>query len=341
MKPDQAAPKNGAPASAPPAKVREVAAGVYQVFLPLPMRPSIVNVYLVTDGDEWALIDTGMHTPDSIAALTGALDEVGCPREAVRKLISTHHHADHFGTSQTYQELTGAEVYLNEMELARVERLQSTERSPEAFAFFQQHGIPLDSPEQLPTPGSFYGSRYKPAVPDRFLADGESVFVGTRELRVVWTPGHTQGHCCLYLPQDKIMIVGDHLLPKITPHVGVYHAGPDNPLQDFLDSQEKIQDFDVALVLPAHGRIFSDHRHRAKQIIQHHDYRLKEMRDLLHDTPRSAYEVAAQVFDLQKADLPIFHVFAATFETLAHLHLLMYAGTVRRLEDDAVTRFVV
>ena len=321
------------------AKIREVASGVYQLFLPLPMRPSIVNVYLVTDGDEWALIDTGMHTEESIGTLKSALAEVGCQPSAIRKLISTHHHADHFGTSQTYKELTGAEVYLNEMELPRVERLQSTERSPEAFTFFQQHGIPLDSPEQLPTPGSFYGSRYNPAQPEHFLRDGESVYVGKRELRVVWTPGHTQGHCCLYLPEDKIMIVGDHLLPKITPHVGVYYAGPDNPLQDFLDSHEKIQDFDVELVLPAHGRVFQDHRHRAKQIIQHHKYRLDEMRDIIHRKAHSAYEVASKVFDLN-SDLPIFHVFAATFETLAHLHLLMYDGKVQRVEEEPVTRFL-
>ncbi len=320
-------------------KIHEVAAGVYQLFLPLPMRPSIVNVYLVRDDDEWALIDTGMHTEDSIATLKSALAEVGCQPASIRTLISTHHHADHFGTSQAYQELTGAEVYLNELELSRVERLQSTERLPEAFAFFQQHGILLDSPEQLPTPGSFYGSRYMPAKPDHFIRDGESVYVGKRELRIVWTPGHTQGHCCIYLPEDKVMIVGDHLLPKITPHVGVYYAGPDNPLQDFLDSQEKIQGFDVELVLPAHGGVFKDHRYRAKQIIQHHKYRLDEMHDIIHGKAHSAYEVASKVFDLN-ADLPIFHVFAATFETLAHLHLLMYDGKVRRVEDEPTIRFI-
>ena len=181
-------------------KIRKVAAGVYQLFLPLPMRPSIVNVYLVRDDDEWALIDTGMHTEDSIATLKSALAEVGCQPASIRTLISTHHHADHFGTSQAYQELTGAEVYLNELELSRVERLQSTERLPEAFAFFQQH-------------------------------------------------------------------------------------------------------------------------------------------DIIHGKAHSAYEVASKVFDLN-ADLPIFHVFAATFETLAHLHLLMYDGKVRRVEDEPTIRFI-
>ncbi len=90
----------------------------------------------------------------------------------------------------------------------------------------------------------------------------------------------------------------------------------------------------------AHGGVFKDHRYRAKQIIQHHKYRLEEMRDIVHAKAQSAYEVASQVFDL-KSELPIFHIFAATFETFAHLHLFMYNGEVRRLEDDGTIRFVV
>ena len=323
----------------PNVKIHEVCEGVYRIYLPLPMRPSIVNVYLINDGDEWALIDTGMHTTDSVQTFKSALKEVGCPPSDIRKLISTHHHADHFGTSQTYHELTGARVFLNELELSRVTRRKSTERHPEAFAFFTQHGLPLESPNDLPTPGSFYGTRYNPAEPEHFLRDGESLFVGKREVQVVWTPGHTQGHCCLYLPDGGIMIVGDHLLPKITPHVGVYFQGPQNPLRDFLQSQEKIQNFKVQKVLPAHGGVFSDHRGRAKQIIQHHKSRLDEMRDIVAGKAKSAYEVASIVFNMN-SDLPIFHVFAATFETLAHLHLLLYEGKVRRLEEETITRFV-
>jgi glyoxylase-like metal-dependent hydrolase (beta-lactamase superfamily II) len=156
---------------------------------------------------------------------------------------------------------------------------------------------------------------------------------------VVWTPGHTTGHCCFYFPADKVMIVGDHLLPKITPHVGVYYTGPDNPLLDFINSQQKVQKFDVELVLPAHGAIFKDHRYRAQQIIQHHRYRLKEIHDAAHGNARTAYDIAMEIFDLGK-ERPIFHMMAATFETLAHLHLLMYDGKVRRVEDSAKVKFL-
>ena len=58
------------------AKAREVADGVVQVFLPLPMRPTIVNVYLVRGGDGWTLVDTGMNTEDSLARFRDALAEM-------------------------------------------------------------------------------------------------------------------------------------------------------------------------------------------------------------------------------------------------------------------------
>lgn len=76
-------------------KVRAVGPGIYMLHLPLPMRPTIVNVFLVQDGAEWALIDTGMGSPESLTAFQEALDLVGCPPAAIRKILSSHHHPDH------------------------------------------------------------------------------------------------------------------------------------------------------------------------------------------------------------------------------------------------------
>ena len=127
------------------------------------------------------------------------------------------------------------------------------------------------------------------------------------------------------------MIVGDHLLPKITPHVGIYpDADGSNPLGDFIASQKKVQNFDVELVLPAHGATYHDHRHRANQLIEHHRYREAEMLDLIKNRPQTAFEVASQVFGNEER--PIFHVMAATFETLAHLEYSCREGRAHRKE---------
>ena len=79
----------------------------------------------------------------------------------------------------------------------------------------------------------------------KFLNDGDVIAVGDRRFEVIWTPGHAPGHSVIYLRKEKVMIVGDHLLPRITPHVGIYPSGPTNPLSDFIDSQRKVQNFEV------------------------------------------------------------------------------------------------
>src|ERR1044072_3368101 len=97
----------------PDVKTREVSPGFHLVHLPLPMRPTIVNVYLVNGGSEWALIDTGMNTTESVAAFRAALEAIGCRPEWIRKIICTHHHPDHSRTSRPYRELRRAEDFLH------------------------------------------------------------------------------------------------------------------------------------------------------------------------------------------------------------------------------------
>jgi glyoxylase-like metal-dependent hydrolase (beta-lactamase superfamily II) len=315
------------------AKVREVSPGIFVVHLPLPMRPTIVNVTLLHSGDEWALVDTGVNTRDSIGSFEAALREVGCAPDKIRKLICTHHHPDHYGSSKTYQQLTGAAVYLNEREYEASKHYAPTARSEMAIQFFLQNGIPLQRFAKVPSPGEFWAQLYVPTVPDHFIDDGDVIRVGELELEVISTPGHTPGHCVLYLRQQRLMIVGDHLLPKITPHVGIFPGGPTNPLADFLDSQRKVQGFDVGTVLPAHGGVFTDHRHRANQIIQHHHYRMQEMLDIVRHQPRTAYDVASQAFGFD-IDSPITVQFPATFETLAHLEYLRAIDQVASDERD-------
>src|SRR5262245_50247888 len=154
------------------AKTREVADGVVQVFLPLPMRPTIVNVYLVRAGDAWTLVDTGMHTGDSLAALRGALAEVGIQPTDIRRIVCTHHHVDHYGTSGPLRELTHAEVHLHPLEAERA--AGAHELTGEDPVFLRRHGIPEAPPEkQMPAMRLIVGTLYSPAIPDGLLADGD------------------------------------------------------------------------------------------------------------------------------------------------------------------------
>jgi glyoxylase-like metal-dependent hydrolase (beta-lactamase superfamily II) len=326
-------------------KIVEVHPGIYEIFLPLPMRPTIINVYLIDCHGKWALIDTGMNSPESIRTLEEAFAQVGIKLEDLDTLIATHHHIDHFGASGEIRRRSHAETYIHQLEIERANRMllfgtMGPGDRPESRAFFLKHGFPIEQFNPIGMRPQWMGtSMYSPVTEKHHaINDGDVLTVGDRTLEFIWTPGHSPGHNVVYLRKEKVMIVGDHLLPKITPHVGVYPDNPEgNPLGDFINSQLKVQPFDVELVLPAHGGVYRDHRHRANQIIEHHRYREAEMLDLVKQKPKTAFEVAQEVFGGEER--PIFHVMAATFETLAHLRLSCIEGRARQIERDDKVAF--
>jgi len=321
-----------------PAKAREVAPGVHQVFLPLPSKPSIVNVWLVDGGDAWALVDTGTALEASRDALVGALSGLGLGPGDLAAVIGTHHHPDHFGASETLRELGAGEFLLHEAELERIEYALAA-GADDMIRHSRRHGIPIpDRPVDAPSPMDVWSRVFRPTRRiDRFLVDGDEVRVGRRRFEVVATPGHTPGHCCLHEPETGLLIVGDHLLPKISPHVGVYATGPRNPLADYLASLEKVARLEVSLVCPAHGGVYADHRHRARQLVAHHEHRMREMLDTIRARPGSAFDVARQSFRWVFEDSgDRFQVGAAVMETIAHLEVLAARGDIVAEDDGAV-----
>ena len=320
------------------AKVREVASGVFVVHLPLPTRPTIVNVTLLRGGQEWALVDTGVNSAESRTAFEAAMQQVGCAPERLRTIICTHHHPDHFGASKTYKDRYGASVFMHRRDYESAQWFAPRQRSQEAVPFVIRHGFPIAQVVSLPSPAEMWGSLYAPATPDHFMEDGEFIRVGDLDIEVITTPGHTAGHCVLYLRRQRVLLAGDHLLPKITPHVGVYPHGPTNPLADFLASLRKVQPLAVDLVLPAHGGVYSEHQHRINQIFHHHHYRLQEIFDLVRHRARTAYEVASLAFGFD-IESPLAVQFPATFETLAHLEYLRAGGKVARVEGNERTLY--
>lgn len=326
-----------------PAKTREVAPGVFEIFLPLPSKPTIINVWLVDCGGPWALIDTGVALQASRDALAGALASLGIEPSDVTHLLATHHHPDHFGASRPLRAEAACRVHIHPAELERIH--YALHAGPEDMVrHSRRHGMPIPTePVDAPKPMDFWANTFHPVTEaDHLLTDGEVLEIGRRHLQVVWTPGHTPGHCCFLELDDRVLFVGDHLLPRITPHVGVYATGPQNPLGDFIASQEKVAALDVRLVCPAHGGVYEDHRHRARQLIRHHEARAGEMEDVLRAGPANAYDVARRVFRwVFENPKDRFQAGAAVMETIAHLEMLRGRGEIRREERDGILLYEV
>src|SRR5207302_71522 len=78
----------------------EVAAGVFELRLPIPFEDGLVNVFVFPDGDEADLLDCGMNSEESVGAIHRALEHLGAAR--VRRLMVTHIHPDHYGAAGTF-----------------------------------------------------------------------------------------------------------------------------------------------------------------------------------------------------------------------------------------------
>jgi len=137
---------------------KQVLPGIFEIFLPLPMKPTIINVYLVDcGGGEWAMIDTGMNLPESFIVMEDAFMQVGARFEDLKVLIGTHHHIDHFGASTEIRRRSHAKTYLHKFEAERANRMlffgkmgPMSER-PESRPFFESHESGLYSSQPTPS----------------------------------------------------------------------------------------------------------------------------------------------------------------------------------------------
>ena len=110
-------------------------------------------------------------------------------------------------------------------------------------------------------------------TPDRALADGERLHLGSgahgHTLRVIHTPGHAANHLCLVLEEDGLLFSGDHILNGSTTVIDP----PDGNMSAYLDSLERLDaacgEFDVDFILPAHGHAIADARNAIERLKQH------------------------------------------------------------------------
>ena len=119
------------------------------------------------------------------------------------------------------------------------------------------------------------------------------------------------------------MIAGDHLLPRITPAVGLYPESRPDPLGDYIASLERVVELGPRLALPGHGDPIADPAGRAREIVQHHRDRLDETVAALGAEPRTGYDLSYLLFPDDHG--PSQRRFAVA-ETLSHLERLVVEG---------------
>jgi glyoxylase-like metal-dependent hydrolase (beta-lactamase superfamily II) len=357
----------------PEGEVKEVAAGVLRIQLPMNM-PGLghVNCYAIEDGNGVALIDPGVPSSRSWQVLNKRLAEAGLPIRRVHTVVVTHSHPDHYGAAQRLRRLHGSEIVTHEnfktywdpheeddfvREVAVPADYQSQAGAIEKAllkATKRERHSPFDRPVPWggPPPDNQWKERLKwrilplllskvwqPPKPSRRVMDGNVILLGGREWQAVFTPGHTNDHLCLLDPTEGIFVSGDHLLPTITPHISGLTTQK-QPLTDFFASLERMHTFDeVKTVLPAHGQEFHDLAGRSDEIVAHHHERLATLAKAAVEAPENELTVPEYSKHLFK---PRSWGPMADSETFAHLEYLRQTdrASVRSVDGELRYRII-
>src|SRR3954469_23407364 len=195
------------------ALTKNVADRIHQV------TDAFTNFYIVEDGPggQLVVVDTGF--PRSWATLLSALRELKRDRRDIAAVVLTHAHFDPMGFARKAQAELGVPVWAHEKEVPVVNRpwhydheqprAKYALRYPRFLAIFTAMGAKgalfVKGTDKVKT----YGSSGELDVPGRPA--------------VVFTPGHTYGHCALSFPTRGAVIAGDAVV-TLNPYTG--HRGP-------------------------------------------------------------------------------------------------------------------
>lgn len=315
---------------------------IYEIHIPLPENPlRELNSYLLRSGGETLLVDTGFRHPVSLQAMRKALEELQVDVETMR-IFLTHLHTDHIGSVCDISQ-DNTIIYMSEIDYRIYYQSMTPERWDKSDAYFRQEGFPWEGLKQIAATNP--ARKY---MPDRVfkayhVTDGMEIYLGNTRLICVKTNGHTPGHYSLYLPEEEIMFLGDHVLFDITPNISCWMDAEDS-LGDYMDSLEKIKMYPMQMYLPGHRSVSKPIEERIEEIKEHHKVRIEATRKIVQENPGlNADEVAARLKWSMRGkswdEFPMEQKWFAVGETIAHLDYLRVRGELKKQKDQEIFRY--
>ena len=180
--------------------------------------PIATNVHVLADERSGEAIAIDTATP----SLAWIADELVARAWTLKLIVSTHGHWDHIGDNAAVAEHTGAEIAVHPLDRDRL-----------------VHPRAINAPFDI-----------VPSVPAVELAEGGEIRFGEIRLRVLHTPGHTEGSVCLVDDDEGLLFSGDTLFAGGWGRVDL--PGGDPALM--VDSLGRLLGLeDHIRVLPGHG----------------------------------------------------------------------------------------
>ncbi|NTU82581.1 MAG: MBL fold metallo-hydrolase [Chloroflexales bacterium] len=173
------------------------------------------------------LFDTGFGS--DFAATEQLLRDAGVAPDDLTLVVNSHYHGDHSGGNHSFQRRYGLPIAAHAAEARLINA-----RDPRAC-----------SAEWLDQPIEAYSI-------GRALEDGEEIDLGERRLRVVHTPGHSEGHLCLYAPAEGVLLAGDAVHADDVAWINLFTEGA-APLERAEASLRRLAALDVRWMCSGHG----------------------------------------------------------------------------------------
>lgn len=314
----------------------EIADGIFELRLPIPFEDGLVNVFLFVDGDEVDLLDCGMNSGDSLELIRSSLRSLG--DKHLRKLVVTHIHPDHYGAAGVLAGPGRADLYLHRLEVPLVNPryVELEQLVIEVRKYLLVNGVPAEEAEVLSNSQRALSEVVAPAEAAVQLDGAESLTMGATRLRVEWTPGHSPGHICLYAAESGLLFAGDHMLPDLSPNIGLHPQSTPDPVHEYLEGLERMAAYEPRLVLPAHGLPFADAKGRAEIMKAHHRRRMDRIMAIVAHGELTAWQVALELWGPREQ---LYEKRLALQEGLAHLQALAVEGRLQKLVTPASVRW--
>lgn len=321
---------------------------IHQIVLPLNWALDSTQCYVI-EGDPLTLVDTGVRTPESRAALEGALDQLGYGLADIERVVLTHGHCDHAGGVQTIRDAGASlECWAHEADVRLVECYAEVilERADAMKELFREYGVPE------PLLSRVHRERLKALEVDRREGEATRVDRVMRgddrvewkdfSLRVLHSPGHTPGHVLLEDEEAGVLFTGDTVMGQVMPYTENFYlsALPDpqdalrrrprfRGLSELRASLRRLRGRPYKALLPGYGGVIRRADRAIRDTLLYYDVRLQRIDRGLRSLAAIGQEVTA--FELWKALFPQDEPFDQM-----RSHLLLLVGALDCLEEDGL-----
>ena len=320
------------------------ALGIHRLEIPVPFIEAggPANVYVIEDADgRYSLFDTGIGTPDGIAALRAGAAQKQLDLRKLSRIVVSHGHLDHFGNAQMLSEESGARVFIHEADVDKVigdGRFAALLRRHRGF-FLKQLGVPVDQLDQMQAGADRQPNLVRYLERSRLgpLHEGDVLQFKHFEATVKHLPGHTPGLVCLHAERQKLFFADDHVLARVSPNPVLdlsqgEGATKFRALSRYLEGAKWVRDLELEAVLPGHGPAFKGHRELLDGLFAFYEVRQRKLLARITEAPASIHELVTSLFPRRDVGRMVLML----SEVLANVEVMEDRGQVTALDGEIV-----